>query len=147
MTAWGWIGILFLALLAGLGVLGFIRWEDRAPTVQAPDARGVYVIYSPKGKVMHVGGTPRGRRGLRQRLKNHLHGSSSFVKKCFSGKGSKLRAGYQFGFLKVPNPRLRVLLEHYAVGMLCPKHVGLGESVKRPLQKNSQKTRPATQKA
>lgn len=38
MTAWGWIGILFLALLAGLGVLGFIRWEDRAPTVQAPDA-------------------------------------------------------------------------------------------------------------
>jgi hypothetical protein len=41
--------------------------------------RGIYVIYSPRGKVLHVGGTPRGRRGIFQRLRNHLHGQSSFT--------------------------------------------------------------------
>ena len=34
----GWLGILFLVLLVALGVLGFIRWEDSAPTVEAPEA-------------------------------------------------------------------------------------------------------------
>ena len=40
---------------------------------------GVYIIYSPNGRVTHVGRTVRGKRGLRQRLNNHLHGASSFV--------------------------------------------------------------------
>src|ERR1700733_3566344 len=50
------------------------------------DKRGVYVIYGPHGKVLHVGGTPRGRRGIGQRLGNHLHGQSSFT-----GKSEYLR--------------------------------------------------------
>ena len=107
------------------------RFPLRGERLEAPNLRGVYVIYSPKGKVMHVGGTPRGKNGIRQRLQNHLDGLSSFVGKSLGGKGSKLRNGYEFSSLKVENSRLRALLEHYAAGMLCPKHIGLGESIKR----------------
>ena len=97
----------------------------------APSAKGVYVIYSRSDRIVHVGGTPRGKGGIRQRLKNHLYGQSSFVEKFLRGDGSKLRDGYKFRSFKVENARLRVLLEHDAVGFLCPKHIGLGESGKR----------------
>jgi hypothetical protein len=34
----------------------------------APTEQGVHIIYSPEDVVRHVGQTPRGRKGLRQRL-------------------------------------------------------------------------------
>jgi hypothetical protein len=70
--------------------------------------------------------TVRGRKGLRQRLNNHLHGASSFVFKAFKGKGAKLREGFKFRLIAIEDHRLRALLEAYAVGQLCPDHLGHG---------------------
>jgi hypothetical protein len=99
------------------------------------DKRGVYVIYSPRGKVLHVGGTPRGQRGIFQRLSNHLHGQSSFTHKSqflkkHGGRNLKDRYTYvreqcSYRCLAIENERLRVLLEAYAIGHLCPDHIGL----------------------
>src|SRR5262249_43721904 len=63
------------------------------------DKRGVYVIYSPRGEVLHVGGTPRGQKGIRQRLANHFHGQSSFTHKSkylWRHGGRTLKARYTF---------------------------------------------------
>jgi len=92
---------------------------------------GVYVIFGPKGIVRHVGRTVRGQHGLRQRLNDHLHGSSSFTQKAFKGKGARLRGTHRFSFLEVSDRRTRALLEALAIGMLCPQHLGLGEKVLR----------------
>jgi hypothetical protein len=99
------------------------------------DKRGVYVIYSPRGEVLHVGGTPRGQKGIRQRLANHLHGQSSFTHKSeylWRHGGRTLKARYTFvrehcryRCLAIKDERLRVLLEAYAIGHLCPDHIGL----------------------
>ena len=92
----------------------------------APDLRGVYVIYGPRGKVLHVGSTPRAKRGVAQRLRDHMAASSSFTKKYLKGDGSKLRGKCKFRCLVVKNPRRRALLEAYAICHLCPDHLGLG---------------------
>lgn len=96
--------------------------------IDAPDVQGVYIIYSPGGSVLHVGRTLRGKKGLRQRLNNHLQAGSSFVIHYFDGEGSKLRKGYRFRCLAVADNRKRALLEFYALAHLCPKHIGLGEA-------------------
>jgi hypothetical protein len=93
--------------------------------IQAPFEHGVYVIYSPRSsEVLHVGRTYRGKGGLHQRLKNHLHGLSSFTHTHLDGRGTKLRNGYKFRCLPVKRPRQRALLEFYATGRLCPAHLG-----------------------
>ena len=94
--------------------------------LDAPLAQGVYVIYSPRGKVLHVGRTPQGRNGIHQRLRDHLRGQSSFTSQYLNKDGSKLRDGYKFRCLVVKSPRRRALLEAYAMGCLCPDHIGLG---------------------
>ncbi len=94
--------------------------------LNAPDAQGVYVIYDPKGHVVHVGRTPKAKGGIAQRLRNHMSGSSSFKYYYLDGDGSKLRGKFKFRCIAVKNPRIRALLEAYAVGRLCPKHLGLG---------------------
>jgi len=107
--------------------------------LNAPTQKGVYVIYSPRLKVLHVGGTPRGRRGIHQRLANHLHGQSSFTNKSeyLKRHGSKLRerckylrehCKYRYLVIEEDH-RLRALLESYAIGLLCPDHIGLGQVV------------------
>lgn len=95
--------------------------------LEAPLKPGVYVIRK-GGVVLHVGRTVRGRRGLQQRLTNHLHGNSSFTNEYLHGKGDKLRKGHTYQSLVVKDRRLRALLEAYATGKLCPKHIGLGVS-------------------
>lgn len=102
------------------------------------DKRGVYIIYSPRGKVLHVGGTHRGERGIWQRLSNHLHGQSSFTNKSeflkrHGGRTLKDRYSYvrehcAYRCLAIKDERLRVLLETYAIGHLCPDHVGLHQT-------------------
>ena len=96
-------------------------------SLNAPKKPGAYIIRKDR-IVLHVGRTVRGKEGLRQRLNNHLHGSSSFTEKYLKGKGSRLRKkGYTYQCLTEKDDRRRALLEAYAVGTLCPKHVGLGE--------------------
>lgn len=72
-------------------------FPEHGKGVDAPNEQGVYVIYAPRsGMVVHVGRTYRGKAGLRQRLNNHLHGSSSFVQEYLNGHGKRLRSGYSF---------------------------------------------------
>jgi len=111
--------------------------------IAATDKRGVYVIYSPRGKVLHVGTTPRGRRSIAQRLSDHFQGQSSFTRnshwlKKHAGPKLKKRCRYvrkhcKFRCLAVKDERLRALLETYAIGNLCPDHIGLHQilSVRR----------------
>ena len=76
---------------------------------------------------MHVGKTSGGREGIQQRLKNHMQGSSSFVKKYFKRKYKKLRKTCRYQYIVVRKQRTRALLEAYAIGQLCPKHIGKGK--------------------
>ena len=94
--------------------------------IEAPTDHGVYIIYNAKDQVAHVGRSVRGKNGLHQRLKNHLQGASSFANKYLHGDGSKLRDGYKFKYLVIPDPRKRALVEALATGTLCPLHLGLG---------------------
>ncbi len=92
----------------------------------APAEPGVYVIRKRK-TVLHVGRTLRGKGGLHKRLKDHLYGRSSFTKRYLKGNKATLRKnGYTYQYLVVKASRLRALLEAYAVGILCPRHIGLG---------------------
>jgi len=90
---------------------------------------GVYLIFDPRGRVAHVGRTTRARAGIFQRLSAHLGGRSSFVIKFLGNRPSYLREGCSFSFLEIPNARLRALVEAYATGILCPRHIGTGEAV------------------
>lgn len=96
--------------------------------LDCPSCQGVYLIFNPVGRVVHVGRTTRARAGLSQRLKAHLAGRSSFVIKFLTNKREKLRRGYSYAFIEVPKPRLRALVEAYATGVLCPRHIGTGEA-------------------
>ena len=103
-----------------------IIFPQQREKLEAPNGKGVYIIQSKKGTVLHVGNTPRAKYGISQRLKNHMAGSSSFTKVSFDGDGSVLRGSYKFKYLIVNDARQRVLLEAYAIGRLCPKHIGIG---------------------
>lgn len=94
--------------------------------LNATDRQGVYVIYSSRNRVLHVGRTPKAARGIYQRLTNHLQNQSSFTTKYLAGDGARLRRGCKFRCLVVKNPRHRALLEAYAIGRLCPAHIGDG---------------------
>jgi hypothetical protein len=94
--------------------------------LSVPHLQGVYIIYDPKGRVAHVGRTIRGKRGLHQRINNHLHGRSSFAIKALEGRGTRLRQGFKFRFIAIEDSRLRALIEAFAIGQLCPDHLGDG---------------------
>jgi hypothetical protein len=102
------------------------RFPKLREKLDAPTGLGVYVIFDPKGSVAHVGRTPRAAGGIAQRLRNHMAGASSFTNKKLKGKGFKLRGKYEFSCIEVKNERHRALLEAYAIGVLCPKHIGTG---------------------
>jgi hypothetical protein len=91
--------------------------------------KGVYIINDPNLEVAHIGSTPRGQRGLCQRLNDHISGSSSFAKKYLVPNNLSVRNGFSYKFLEVPSARERALLEALACGTLCPKHIGTGEAL------------------
>jgi hypothetical protein len=70
-------------------------------------------------------GRTGGRRGLHQRLCDHMRNASSLSRYHLRGNGSALREGYTFRYLVVRDARLRALLEAYATGCLCPDYLGL----------------------
>jgi len=94
--------------------------------LQAPKKHGVYVLYR-NDVVVHVGRTLRGKEGLNQRLKNHLYGSSSFVTTFLKDMSLLRSKEFQYQYFIVEAPRDRALLESYAIGNLCPEHLGLSE--------------------
>src|SRR5262245_38121670 len=79
------------------------KFPARGLQLDAPNRQGVYVIYSPGKKVVHVGRTVRRERetrhrrppqGLCRRLRNHLQAASSFTNTFLKGHGARLRRGY-----------------------------------------------------
>jgi hypothetical protein len=92
--------------------------------LSAPDSQSVYIIYDPQGRVCHVGCSYRGKRGLYQRLRNHMETKSSFTIAKAQWHGSKLRGKYKFRYLAVDDYRQRLFLENLAIGSLCPQHIG-----------------------
>ena len=100
--------------------------QNRQPLI-APSKQGVYIIRNEE-TILHVGRTLRGKNGIYQRFKDHLYGSSSFTNEYLKGNGKILRGkGYTYQYFKLEDSRKRALLEAYAVGTLCPNHIGLGE--------------------
>lgn len=103
--------------------------KKRQP-VDAPLKKGVYILRKNK-TILYVGRTLRAKKGIRQRLTDHLRGSSSFTKNYLHGNGATLREkGHTYQYLELDDPRKRALLEHYAIGALCPSHLGTGEPKK-----------------
>lgn len=102
-------------------------FPEKRRRLNAPSSRGVYIILNSSSRVVHVGMTPRARGGIAQRLKNHLYGQSSFTAEYLKGDGSSLRGRYSYKYVTVDSPRMRTLLEAYAVAHLCPEHLGLGK--------------------
>jgi hypothetical protein len=117
------------ALFEELVMAKLVAFPQAREQLEAPKERGVYIIYGPDGRVLHVGRTPRASRGIHQRLYDHLQARSSFTIEHLKRDGASLRKGYKFRCLVVPDNRLRALLEFYATGYLCPVHLGLGHEV------------------
>lgn len=104
-----------------------IGFPAKRSELEAPTERGVYLIYSSKHGVLHVGQSVRGRNGLLQRLQNHFSGSSSFVRGYFDGDPSIIRKECSYKYIEIADARERALLESYLIGRLCPAHLGLGQ--------------------
>jgi hypothetical protein len=100
-------------------------FPEKGP-VKITENHGVYILYDKNKVVVHVGRTIKGKKGLNQRLTNHLNNSSSFGKRYLNGQGHKLRNGFGFRILEIQDHRIRTLLEALAIGTLCPKHIGTG---------------------
>ena len=92
-----------------------------------PPKHGVYIIFDAAGKVAHVGRTTRAKAGILQRIRAHLAGRSSFVIIFLKRNRQLLRKGYSYCWVEIANARVRALVEAYATGVLCPRHIGTGE--------------------
>ncbi len=104
------------------------RFPQLRHRLQAPNEQGVYIIMKRNEKIVYVGRTTGGKRGLHQRLRNHLSGLSSFTVHYLNGKGNALREkGYKYKYMVVKDARKRALLEAFTIAHLCPKHIGLGK--------------------
>lgn len=117
-------------LFAALEKQPLVPFPATRVKLEAPPSHGVYVIRSRGKRVLHVGRTLYGKSGLRQRLRNHITGQSSFVRTTLHGDATKLRQGCTYQFFRVPNARDRLLLEYYATVCLCPKHLGVGKTAR-----------------
>ena len=117
-------------LFAALEKRPLVPFPAPREKLQAPLTHGVYVIRDRGERVLHVGRTLYGKSGLRQRLRNHITGQSSFVRAALHGDTTKLRNGCTYQFLGVPNARERLLLEYYATVCLGPKHLGVGKTTR-----------------
>lgn len=94
--------------------------------INITEKHGVYIIYNPNNEVLHVGNTPSGRKGLNQRLYNHISSTGIFYEKYLKPNKIKMRGIYKFRYLEVEDIRHRAFLEAYTAGKLCPAHFGTG---------------------
>lgn len=99
--------------------------------VKISEKHGVYIVYSPADKVLHVGNTPSGKKGLNQRLYNHVTRTSSFSREYLKPQNISLRNSYKYRVIEISSPRKRALLEALTAGLLCPAHIGTGEKKKK----------------
>jgi hypothetical protein len=118
------------SLFAALEKAPLQRFPVAGKGVNAPAVHGVYAIIGPRGsRVVHVGRTVTGKDGLKKRLTDHLRGQSSFVTLHLDRDAARLRGAFWFKYVEAPNPRIRALLEAYAIGQYCPSHIGISRSL------------------
>ncbi|WP_339143167.1 hypothetical protein [Croceitalea sp. MTPC5] len=94
--------------------------------VNVSSKHGVYVIYSQTDQVLHVGMTPSGKKGLNQRLYNHISKTGVFYREYLKPNDICLRGRGKYRYIEIDNPRLRALVEALTAGLLCPIHFGTG---------------------
>jgi murein DD-endopeptidase MepM/ murein hydrolase activator NlpD len=82
MTLGGWLGILVVVLLLGLGVLGWLRWEGDAPVISGPESLVVGVAGGDISLALDDQGT--GLKDVRVAL-THARGEKVLVEKSFPG--------------------------------------------------------------
>ncbi len=111
-------------LLKELQKSEFHNFPQKRQTLNVSSKQGVYIIFNSNKEILHIGRTYRGSKGLKQRLKNHLHGSSSFMQNYSEINTEKLRKTCKFKYIEVEDLRVRAFLESLAVGSLCPKYIG-----------------------
>lgn len=121
------INILFEELIASEKHLFPVKGKVNRTT-----KHGVYVIYSPLNKVLHVGRTTYGKNGLNGRLTDHITKAGVFYRKYLKPNNIEMRGAYFFNYIEISDPRQRALLEALTAGKLCPKHIGIG------IQKNKE---------
>ena len=92
--------------------------------VNVSEKQGVYIIYNEEKKVLHVGKTDKRKKGLNQRLQNHLRNQSSFSKKYLVPESIDIRLVGCFKYIEVSDNRLRTFLEALTVGKLCQPMLG-----------------------
>ncbi len=102
------------------------KFPEPLGKIDAPNKQGVYVIYDPHGRVVHVGQAPSSSGGIRQRLGDHLNNASSFASEYLKGDGARLSGTHSYRCLPVADQRRRALLEAYGIGSFCPAYIGLG---------------------
>lgn len=100
-------------LMARLNKSKIQSFPSQGQPISAPTAHGVYLIRDVAGRIVHVGRTVRGRAGLAQRLRNHLRGQSSFVIVFLKGDGDRLRRGFTYQYLVVPDARERAVTDRH----------------------------------
>jgi hypothetical protein len=114
------------AKLAQLLRSPMVPFPPAGERLDVPDLHGVYIIYDPKGQGSPC--RPDGSRETRAlpEAQQPPQGASSFVVTALDGKGSVLRDGYKYRRISIENSRLRAFLEAFAIGHLCPDHIGDG---------------------
>jgi len=95
--------------------------------LNATDNHGVYIIYTPEDLVVHVGSTPSGKKGLNQRLYNHISCTGMLYHNYLKVLNIEMRGTHKFKFLIVSDPRKRALLESFTAGILCPIYFGTSQ--------------------
>jgi len=50
------------------------NFPEKGKRINVSNKQGVYIVYSKKNEVLHVGTTKSAKNGLNQRLQNHLTG-------------------------------------------------------------------------
>lgn len=84
---------------------------------------GVYIIYNNKKEVLYIGRTPKAKGGLKQRIKNHLNGASSFSINFAQKNNLDLKKIGKFRYIPIEDYSERAYTEALATGKLCPQYI------------------------
>ncbi len=73
--------------------------------INITEKHGVYIIYNPNNEELHVGNTPSGRKGLNQRLYNHISCTGIFYEKYLARMPTKKNPAIRHltrGYFSIP---------------------------------------------
>ncbi len=98
------------------------NFPEEGESLEAPCEKGVYIILSPKNKVLRVGSTGA-QGGIRRRLRYHMSGNSEFIYNYVEGDGKWLRGRCKFKYIEEEDDEIRAYLKAYATVDLWPEYI------------------------